>query len=75
MSDLDFQERVDIAVDRAEEASAIMDQFAHAPATAVIPTRSGPIKPLAHYQQQITGLTDEVDLLVLDVANLLDTLP
>ncbi len=75
MDELDYQERREAALVKAEQASAILDQFAHGPANLNIPTQSGQVKTLAYYNQQIAEVTTSVEDLVIDVANLLDTLP
>lgn len=75
MDELDYQERREQALLKSEDASAILDQFAHGPASAVITTRSGPLHTLAHFEQKVQEVVTDVDSTVIDLANLLDTLP
>lgn len=74
MVELDYQERREAALIKAEAASDIMHAFANAPATSTIATQAGALKPLAYYHEKVAEVTNSVDGLVLEVADLLDTL-
>ncbi len=75
MDELDFQERREVALVKSEKASEIIHAFANADPTETIVTQTGPLKPLSFFHQKVEEVTNEVDLLVSDVADLLDTLP